>query len=232
MPAGSTCCRDSGCWKWWILPNLLFLILLLLASPFDLSIERRFFSDGHFVENGVTRWFYDYGFLPIVAMGGALLVLIALLVPRCRNLWRPGLFLFFTTLLGLAIITHLLLKDHWGRPRPVQIEQFGGTQDYRPFYAPDWSWTIQPFKSFPSGHAANGYSLIALAFVGRRHGSKALQWTGISLGAVGGTTMGMMRMAQGAHFLTDVLGGAWVIWFSSQLCDWIIYKNFHRKSVC
>src|SRR5262249_5348677 len=98
----------------------------------------------------------------------------------------------------------------------------------RPFYKPYGSLTIQPLKSFPSGHAAAGFYLMSLAFVGYRIGSKKLMWTGAGLGLIGGGGLGLVRMAQGAHFLTDVFGSAWVMFFSAQLCDWLIYKPWRK----
>jgi lipid A 4'-phosphatase len=216
---------------WWLLPNLLFLIAMFAVSPLDLPIEQFFYRGGRFVDTPLVRWIYWYGFYPaiIVADLGGLLFLVALCVRRWRPLWRPGLFLFLTFLFGWGLLIHGVFKGHWGRPRPRQLEQFGGTEEYRAFYQPNWTWPHPNFQSFPSGHGGSGFYLIALAFVGRRHRSKTLVWSGIALGTGSGALLGLVRMAQGAHFLTDILGSAWAIYLSCQICDWVIYDQINHK---
>jgi lipid A 4'-phosphatase len=215
---------------WWVLPNACFLALLFLVSPFDLPIEQFFHRGGSFVNNWLVQFFYYYGFYPavLVANLGALLVLLALLTERWRTWWRAGMFLFLAFIFGWGLLIHGALKDHWARPRPKHLEQFGGTEEYRAFYQPNWSWSRPKLKSFASGHAGSGFYLIALAFVGRRYRSRAIEGTGWALGIGSGAALGLSRMAQGAHFLTDVLGSAWIMTFSCQLCDWLVFEKMRR----
>ncbi len=39
-------------------------------------------------------------------------------------------FLALLYILGPGVLVNLLFKEHWGRPRPVNIVEFGGTQQY------------------------------------------------------------------------------------------------------
>ena len=41
---------------------------------------------------------------------------------------RPVLCLTLSLIVGPGILVNLILKDHWGRPRPVHVTMFGGTQ--------------------------------------------------------------------------------------------------------
>ncbi|MGB6550714.1 MAG: PAP2 family protein, partial [Xanthobacteraceae bacterium] len=67
-----------------------------------------------------------------------LLVLPAFLAVIGKLIWprrhmlieaRAALFLIVTLALGPGLLTNVILKDHWGRPRPIDVQQFGG--DYR-----------------------------------------------------------------------------------------------------
>ena len=37
-------------------------------------------------------------------------------------------------IVGAWLIIDFALKDHWGRPRPRQVKEFGGMQEFRPYY--------------------------------------------------------------------------------------------------
>src|SRR5262249_15015066 len=53
-----------------------------------------------------------------------------------RPLWRLDrkalIFLVASTAVGPGFLVNILLKDHWGRARPMQIEAFGGTRHFTP----------------------------------------------------------------------------------------------------
>ncbi|MFM9735641.1 phosphatase PAP2 family protein, partial [Streptomyces niveiscabiei] len=89
-------------------------------------------------------------------------------------------------------------KDHWGRPRPEHIADFGGSAHYVPPLLP--SRQCDRNCSFPSGHAAAGFWLISGAWVWTGHRRRWL--TG---GLLFGAVIGLTRIAQGGHFLSDVL---------------------------
>ena len=41
-----------------------------------------------------------------------------------------------TLALGPGLLTNVLLKSHWGRPRPIDIVAFGGDQHFVPWWDP------------------------------------------------------------------------------------------------
>ena len=49
---------------------------------------------------------------------------------------RAVIFLIATLALGPGIITNVILKDHWGRSRPIDVQQFGGTDKFTPWWDP------------------------------------------------------------------------------------------------
>jgi lipid A 4'-phosphatase len=71
--------------------------------------------------------------IPVVAA-----LLFKLLLPRRRLLLsgRAILFLVTTLALGPGLLTNVILKDHWGRPRPIDVTQFGGDQHFVAWWDP------------------------------------------------------------------------------------------------
>src|SRR5438045_4005954 len=89
------------------------------------------------------------------------------LAVKRRPLWRLDrkalVFIVAATALGPGLIANTLLKDHWGRARPNQIEAFGGTRQFTP--APLPAAQCERNCAFVSGHAALGFSLISFALL-------------------------------------------------------------------
>ena len=52
--------------------------------------------------------------------------------------WAPSgravIFLAATMAIGPGLIVNLGFKDHWGRPRPYQTENFNGADPFKPWY--------------------------------------------------------------------------------------------------
>ena len=98
-------------------------------------------------------------------------------------------------------MTNIILKDHWGRARPVQIEQFGGNKQL----TPAWEISDQCRKncSFVGGDVSFAFSLLAPAMLLTRR--RKLVVTAVCLF---GTIVALGRIAAGAHFLSDCVIGA------------------------
>jgi membrane-associated PAP2 superfamily phosphatase len=69
-----------------------------------------------------------------------------------------------------------------------------------------------PGHCFPSGHAAAGFSLLAFYFAGFALGNPRLARSGLWSGLVAGMAFGMVRVAQGAHFISHNLWSGLVCW--------------------
>jgi len=104
--------------------------------------------------------------------------------------------------MGPGLLVNGILKDHWGRPRPVMTDLFGGDLAFVP--AARWSDACTSNCSFISGEAASIFWLLCLVPLlpagQRRAGAIAI--TGIAIFTSG------LRVAFGGHYLSDVvLGG-------------------------
>ncbi len=110
-------------------------------------------------------------------------------------------FFISSALAGPILIVNVLLKSNWGRARPHQVLEFGGAHEFSPaFYIADQCSTN---CSFVSGDVSAAFSLLALAVVISWHRK---MWMLLVL--VFGVIISFARMAQGAHFLSDVIYAA------------------------
>jgi lipid A 4'-phosphatase len=135
-------------------------------------------------------------------IGVPALFLLGLL--RHRTIWRidarAAVFLLLALALGPGLLVNTLLKDHWGRARPSQVTEFGGTQHFTPALLPADQCARN--CSFPAGHPAIGFSLVSFAFLLHAPRRRRLA---IGSAVAAGAVIGAARMAQGGHFLSDVV---------------------------
>ena len=186
---------------------------LCAATGLDLAMERRFYLEGAgwgLTEINPWRFLYHYGVLPAYLLAGAaLLVLLAgFFWARAYPLRRSALFLVLLLALGPGLLVNTVFKDHWGRPRPRQMQVFGGDRQFHEVWE---RGAGKSGRSFPSGHASAAFYLMAPYFVlrtrYRRRAYLAL------LGGIGyGVFMGVARMVQGGHFPSDVLWAGGVVY--------------------
>jgi membrane-associated PAP2 superfamily phosphatase len=130
---------------------------------------------------------------------------------------KIGLFLVIYMILGPGLVINTVFKDHWGRPRPAEVQNFGGSEKYLPVWE---RGTPGQGKSFPSGHAAVGFFLFSPFFF-LRNSSKKWAWFFLLLGLSYGTYMGIGRMAQGGHFATDVLWGGGLTYLTGLMLSYV-----------
>ena len=131
---------------------------------------------------------------------------------------KPWLFLLLALLIGPGILVHLVVKENWDRPRPRQVQEFGGHKDFIPAFIPAAMIKDQPGnnKSFVSGHAAMGFYLMVLGWVFRRR-----SW--FYAGLVVGSVVSLGRIIQGGHFLSDVVLAGFLCYFSYRiLAYWML----------
>lgn len=111
---------------------------------------------------------------------------------------RATVFLLAVLAVGPGIVANAVFKDNWGRPRPSHTTEFGGQKTFTPPLVVSDQCTRN--CSFVSGDASVGFAFVALAFVFPRRRGAA-----ICLGLSLGTAAGAMRIAQGGHYLSDVV---------------------------
>jgi len=180
--------------------------LFLVFPEIDVLAAKAFYlGDGRFSgkqAQGVAflRWFFICLYFSCIG-----LAIAGIMFSRARRRHWMGLalgqWLFMAACLGAGpgLVANVILKDQWGRARPTQTVEFGGYKTFTTALVP--ARQCHRNCSFVSGEASSIFVLFfAAALI-------IPQWS-ISLaaaGTVGGLVAGLVRMSQGAHFLSDVI---------------------------
>lgn len=148
-----------------------------------------------------------------VVAGLLLFLLGAISVWRSRAGWRAhrrhALYLLLVMIVGPGLLVNGVFKEHWGRARPSQVVELGGTKQFTRAALP----ADQCAKNcaFVSGHASVGFFFLAFAFVDPR---RRVAW--LALGTGLGLGIGLVRMLQGGHFLSDVVFAGIVVYLTAR----------------
>lgn len=219
---------------WWLLP-LFFMALITPFTPeIDLAAARWFYVDGHFSKDGFFSFFYNYAIIPGQFAGAiaAIILMLSYFIPSLHRWRAPLLAVLLTFVLGAGFVVHTMLKDHWGRPRPKQVTEFGGEQPFRAWYQPNFFHQPEPSKSFPCGHCTMGFFFFSAAFALQRTGHRRWAVFFKVYAIVMGCLLGLARIAQGGHFVSDVLICGVLLWICSGFFDWVTARNhYHRGSI-
>ncbi len=194
------------------LPTVILTMIALSTAIFallpqlDLTISELFYRRGQgFVGKQIAAVEWLRMAFKGFYISSCLVAISGLILTRDRiSAWlglvfKNWLFLTICLAIGPGVVANLALKDHWGRARPNQIVEFGGSKAYTAALTP----TDQCDRncSFVSGEASSTFSVFfAGAFLFRRRAAPILI-AGVAAGAISG----LVRVSQGAHFLSDVV---------------------------
>lgn len=160
--------------------------------------------------------------IPALIAAAALALMAASFVRPALRHWRaPALALLAA--MALSPLCVALLKQITALPRPYALNEFGGTLPW-----PDrfWAGGGQPAgHALPSHHAASGFAVGLLYFLGWAAGRPWLRWWGLTAGVLLGSLFGALRIGQGAHFLSQTCWSAMVVWTAGTLCFWPLLRR-------
>jgi len=194
-------------WLWIALTA--FCALFLLVPQIDLAVSKHFFTPGvGFEAKGTWLERLMHGSVGFLLIWGNLGLIALLLIGRSAPRLRIGLgakelaFLLLLLALGPGLIVNGLLKENWGRARPIDLVQFGGSKTFTAAFVP----SEQEGKSFSSGHAAASayWTVVVLLLAPRR------TWL-LRVAVAYSLSVSWMRMAAGGHFLSDILTSYFVV---------------------
>ena len=140
--------------------------------------------------------------VPFLLLAPALFALLRKLVfPEQKMLIAPSvvIYLLGSFLLGPGVTSNLLLKENWGRPRPIGVQQFAGTADFQPWWRPGGA--CKRNCSFVSGEASQAFWTIAPATLAPPH----LRPVALGGAVIFGTAVGSLRVVFGRHFVSDIV---------------------------
>lgn len=189
-----------------------------LYPQLDLALASAFYVPGRGFPLGETApaqaiyWFVWGG--SRLAIAATLLLWLASLA--AKGGWLAAKrrllgFLLLAILLGPGLIVDVGLKNHWGRARPEQIREFGGAQSFTVALRPASECARN--CSFVSGHVSGAAALMSFGWLAAP--ARRRRWLAASIAAA--ALVGFVRIAQGGHFLSDVV----FAWFAVWLGNWI-----------
>lgn len=203
----------------YIFPELDIWFSMLFYDP----VSRFYLADAPFCH-------YIYESVEIVSTAWVVLAFLLLTALWIRKKSWFGLsakhliYLLAALAIGPGLIVNVVLKDNWGRARPEDVIQFGGASVFTPAFA--ISSQCHHNCSFVSGHAAMGFYFIAFGF-SRNTVCRKRRSLLILLAGIYGAVVGMVRILQGGHFLSDIVFAFFIIYALSAILYWIM---FERKS--
>lgn len=196
-----------------LMATLAVSIVFRLAPVLDIEVSRLFYAAGAGFPATSIPILKFLRTLGLWSMDGAMAVVAILTVFRCAlpKRFQPArfyqlppsrlIFLTASAAVGPGLITNIILKDHWGRARPILSNVFGGSQTF------SLPWTISDAChsncSFVSGEGSGVFWLIAFVFVV----PAIWRWPLFKYLRIWIVTISLNRIAFGGHYLSDVLIG-------------------------
>ncbi|MDR3448789.1 MAG: phosphatase PAP2 family protein [Alphaproteobacteria bacterium] len=191
------------------------LFAFLLALPFlwprlDLLASGFFYRAGQgffLADNPVLVALHELAYVGPRLLAVAFLLCAVAALLRRKNIVtldaKAWLFLLLALIIGPGLVANVALKDHWGRARPHEIVEFGGTQTFTPALEPHFE-RAKSNGSFPCGDGSFGFFLPAFGFVVSPRRARRAFWVGMGSGFV----LSLVRVMQGGHFFSDCVYAA------------------------
>jgi lipid A 4'-phosphatase len=193
---------------------------LMISAPFNAMVENGYNFSLRLLQplqlaRDIGLWVGTAIIIPVVAA-----LAFKLLLPRRRFLLsgRAILFLMATLALGPGLVANIILKDHWARPRPIEVTQFGGPLHFVAWWDPRGDCLGN--CSFVSGDVSGAFWTIAPAAL------VPPPWRALAYGGALALGIGMaaVRIVAGAHFFSDTIF-AGVFTF---LIIWLVHGLIYR----
>ena len=205
-------------------------VIFAVWPSVDISVSRYFLlADGSFwlshsvfaEEVRMPIWLAS---VALALFSGVMLCASLLRGALAKTSWRLWAFIATTYLLGPGLLVNGILKQNWGRARPVTIIDFGGDKLFTPPF--EIAGQCAGNCSFVSGEAASA-AVMAIVLAICFGGGIAKQWrlvAYVGLGAVFILASGL-RVATGRHFLSDVIFAGMFMLIIARLA----YRGFEVK---
>jgi lipid A 4'-phosphatase len=168
--------------------------------------------------NGFVQLLYRYGTWPAITVAciAGVVWVASVFHDRLSTHRQLAMFVALSMALGPGLVVNGIFKEYYGRPRPVQVTEFGGERQFAPVWEPHFG---EDGKSFPSGHASMGFFWLTFAvFYAERNRRLAVAFALLAL--VHGACMGFARIVQGGHWFSDVIWAAGM----DYLTAWFLYR--------
>jgi membrane-associated phospholipid phosphatase len=151
----------------------------------------------------------------------------AIIAPTLKLIWpnkpliipgRAVVFLLGTILMIAIVLPNMIFKEHWGRPRPIVTREFNGSHEFKPWWDPRGD--ARHNGSFFSGEAATAFWTYAPAALA----PPPVRPIAFVAATLFGLTTGILRMAFGAHYASDIIAAG----VTAYVVVWLIHGFVYR----
>jgi len=139
--------------------------------------------------------------------------------PKLKKFRKHAIFLILVIISEMLLVS--IMKDIWGRPR---MRSISGFDEFRYWFEIAGPADNQEYKSFPSGHSANSFTMVAF-YVFAPYYKRIRPKLFFVLAVVWGSLVAISRVALAAHFLSDVIAG----FFVTIVCIYYYYTLLFNK---
>lgn len=185
-------------------------LLFGIFPKLDLYLERPFFDPASAAEGGFWALYVPVlnrvrdlaRIISGLLVAPAILAVVGKLIAPRRRMLVPGraaVLLIATLALGPGLLTNGVFKQYWGRPRPIDVSDFAGDQRFVPWWDPRGECPSN--CSFVAGEPSGAFWTLAPAALAPPAWRSAATAAALAFGA----GIGLIRMAGGGHFFTDVV---------------------------
>lgn len=215
--------------KYFLIFCLISALILMFYPELDIYFSKFFFKNGKFY----LKFDPKIKFLHLlVRYISGILIGIYIISFLLNNIFRFNLFnldnyklfyLLLALIIGPGLVVNSIFKDNFGRARPINIKEFNGKE----IFTPPFEISKACFRncSFPSGHASIGFYFSSFGFVARKN-RKLIIKSSIIFGLV----LGIARIIQGGHFLSDVLFSGIMVLTINYLLYQIMFSYGRNKT--
>ncbi|MCK5758114.1 MAG: phosphatase PAP2 family protein [Clostridiales bacterium] len=181
-----------------VLGTVIAVPFLIIAS-FQITFMPVHYLFEHTEESVSLVWWMIVAIATILLFAGAMILATKVKAEKFRKIKKFGLILVI--LVVSEIILANVLKIVWARPRMRSIDSI---DQFKYWFQINGLSNDNELKSFPSGHTANGFVVIAyiMFFNTAKLIKKNLY---LIFAAVWGVLVAISRVVRGDHFLSDVL---------------------------
>ena len=201
---------------------VLLSTLFILFPEIDLYVSNLFFDGTFFTLRGTFFEVFFFKSVEVITtfmIATYLLIIIYYLFTKkiLFNFSKKAvIYIFLVLSIAPGLVVNSILKEHFGRARPVDVTQFNGYKEFTPAFIP----SNQQGNSFTSGHAAAAFSLTGFALLAKR---RRRMWMTLALSY--GVAVVVARIGAGGHFLSDNVTSFFIVWISTHILYKLIFKE-------
>ena len=214
--------------------TLILSIIFIVYPKVDIEFSKLFFSENnqkfYFANNSFLKFIsniaYFLAFLLLIY--NSILILRNLIKTKVFNfeIYKPQIIVLLVFFIGSVMIVQVCSKHYFGRARPVNVKEFNGNSIFSPAFKVSSQCKFN--CSFVSFHTSIGLLFLIHSFVQIGKKRKIMIITSCLLIVL----LGLTRIVQGKHFLSDVVISACFMVITYYLimtfCE--IYRDKKSKS--